>query len=214
MNVFLIGANGQIGKHIVNLMKNSNHSLKAMVRKENQAQALQESGVEAAVADLEDSVEELAEAIKGSDAVIFSAGSGGHTGADKTLLVDLDGAVKSTEAAEKAGASRFILVSAIQAHNRKSWADSPIKPYMVAKHFADKALEASSLNYTIIRPGGLKNEPGTGKVTAAENLERGFIAREDVARTIVAAIDEPNTYKRAFDLISGDTDIEEALKTL
>ncbi|RKQ33525.1 SDR family oxidoreductase [Oceanobacillus halophilus] len=215
MKVLLIGANGQIGKHVVQLLKDSKeHTLRAMVRSEEQAQELKKSGVEAVVANLEGSVAEIAEAMNGCDAVIFSAGSGGKTGPDKTLLVDLDGAVKSVEAAEKAGAKRFVMVSAFQAHDRESWKDSPIKPYMVAKHYADRLLVASELNYTIVRPGGLLNEPGTGQVKAAENLEAGTIPREDVARVVVSALNKENTYKRSFDLISGENSVEEALKSI
>ena len=215
MKVLLIGANGQIGKQVVNLLQESKeHTVRAMVRDDAQVSVLKEKGVEAVVANLEGSVEEIAKAAQGCDAVIFTAGSGGHTGPDKTLLVDLDGAVKSMEAAEKAGANRYIMVSAIQAQNRETWADSPIKPYMVAKHFADKALVASKLNYTIVRPGGLINEAGTGKVSASENLERGSIPREDVAKTLVAVLNEENTYKRSFDLVAGDFAIPDALKNL
>ena len=84
----------------------------------------------------------------------------------------------------------------------------------MAKHYADKILEASGLTYTIIRPGGLRNEPGTGTVSAAKDLERGFISRDDVAKTVIASLDEKNTENRAFDLTEGDTPIAEALKKL
>lgn len=211
MKVLIIGANGQIGKHIINLLKESNdYSVKALVRKPEQAEAFIKSGVEAVVANLEGSVDEIAGAAAGCDAIVFTAGSGGKTGADKTLLVDLDGAVKAVEAAEKEGIKRFLMVSAIQAHRRENWSEA-IKPYFVAKHYADRVLEQSSLNYTIIRPGGLTNEPGTGRVSAAENLERAKIPREDVAATIVAALAEEKTIKRSFDLVSGETRIAEAL---
>lgn len=215
MKVLVIGANGQIGKHLIDILQNSEeHTVKAVVRKEEQLEKFKDSGVDTILADLEGPVDKLAEAVEGSDAVIFAAGSGGSTGADKTLLVDLDGAAKSVEAAEKAGADRFVMVSAFQADNRESWADSPIKPYMVAKHYADKALLASSLNYTIVRPGGLLNDPGTGKVSAGEKLEAGSIPREDVAKTIVATLTEESTYKKSFDLISGEKSISDALKSL
>ncbi|WP_018662729.1 SDR family oxidoreductase [Heyndrickxia acidiproducens] len=214
MKVLVAGANGQIGKILVDLLQNSGtHSPRAMVRKQEQAEAFKQKGIETVLADLEGTVEEIANAAAGCDAVVFTAGSGGKTGADKTLLVDLDGAVKTMEAAEKAGIERFIIVSALQAHHRENWSEA-IKPYYVAKHYADRVLIASPLNYTIIRPGGLLNEPGTGKVTAAENLTRGTIPREDVARTIVASLNEPNTYRRAFDLVSGDTPIADVLKTI
>ena len=215
MRVLVIGANGQIGKHVVKLLQESNeYTLRAMVRDDAQMAVLREQGVEAVVANLEGSVDEIANAAQGCDAVIFTAGSGGHTGTDKTVVVDLDGAVKSMEAAEKVGANRYVMVSAIQAHNRDSWANSPIKPYMVAKHFADRALVASNLNYTIVRPGGLLNEDGTGKITAGENLQRASIPRADVAKTLVAVLNEENTFKRSFDLVAGDTAIPDALKNL
>lgn len=214
MKVFVVGANGQIGKHLVDLLKDSpEHSVRAMVRKEEQSEQLKKNGIESAVVSLTESVDEIATAAKGCDAIVFTAGSGGSTGADQTLLIDLDGAVKTIEAAENLGIDRFIMVSAFQANNRENWNEA-IKPYYVAKHYADRALLQSELNYTIIRPGGLVNEPGTGKVTAAEELERGSIAREDVARTILASLTEENTYKRSFDLISGDTAIAEALRKI
>ncbi|MFC4558286.1 SDR family oxidoreductase [Virgibacillus kekensis] len=215
MNVLLIGANGQIGQHLVDLFANkSEHTVRTMVRKEEQAAALKEKGVEAVVADLEGSVDKIAEAAQGCDAVIFTAGSGGKTGPDKTLLVDLDGAVKSFEAAEQAGIKRYVMVSAFQAGNRENW-NEKLRPYYVAKHYADRMLEESSLNYTIVRPGGLLNEEGTGKVAAAvSGLERGSIPRVDVARTVYETLTEEKTYKKTFDLISGDTEIEAALKSL
>ncbi|KOR87360.1 SDR family oxidoreductase [Peribacillus frigoritolerans] len=214
MKVFVVGANGQIGKHLVDLLKDSpDHSVRAMVRKEEQSEHLKKNGIESAVVSLTGTVDEIANAAKGCDAIVFTAGSGGSTGADQTLLIDLDGAVKTIEAAENLGIDRFIMVSAFQANNRENWNEA-IKPYYVAKHYADRALLQSDLNYTIIRPGGLVNEPGTGKVTAAEELERGSIAREDVARTILASLTDENTYKRSFDLISGDTAIAEALRKI
>ena len=210
MKVFVVGANGQIGQHLVNLLKDSKeHTVRAMVRKSEQAEAFEELGVETRLADLEGSVDEIAEAAKGCDAVVFTAGSGGHTGADKTLLIDLDGAAKTIEAAQKTGIKRFIMVSAIHAHRREKW--SRIKPYMVAKHHADKILEQSGLTYTIIRPGGLLNEPGTGKISIAESLESGSIPREDVARTIMTALPMERTFNRSFDLVSGEDLILEAL---
>lgn len=213
MNVAVVGANGQIGKQVVGFLKEDGHTPRAIVRKEEQVQSFEQEGVEAALVDLEGTVEQISNGLKGADAVVFSAGSGGSTGSDKTLLIDLDGAVKTMEAAKEAGIERFIIVSALQAHHRENWNDS-LKPYYVAKHFADRALEDSGLTYTIIRPGGLLNEEGTGKVSAAENLERGSIPREDVARTIVASLTEESTFNKGFDLISGSTGIEEAVKNV
>ena len=214
MKVFVVGANGQIGRHLIQkLKKNEEHTPKAMVRNEAQSLQLKNEGIETVIANLEDKVETIADAIKGCDAIVFTAGSGGKTGADKTLLIDLDGAVKTMEAAEKVGIKRFIIVSALQAHHRENWNES-IKPYYVAKHYADRVLVSSDLDYTIIRPGGLLNEPGTGKVSIAENLQRGAISREDVAELIIACLNEKNTLRRSFDVVAGETPINVAIKQL
>lgn len=214
MNVLVIGANGQIGKHLVKeLAQEGKHQVTAMIRKPEQADALKELGAQVVIGDLEGTVDELAEAMKDQNAVIFTAGSGGSTGPDKTLLIDLDGAVKTMEAAEKQGISRYILVSAYGADQRSKWPEE-IKPYYVAKHFADRALFASELNYTIIRPGGLKNEPGTGKVSVGADLKPGSIAREDVARVIAASLQEEKTYRMAFDLVAGNDAVPDALGKL
>lgn len=215
MKVFVVGANGQIGSMLVQLLHNSkDYSVRAMVRSEKQAADLIEKGIEAVVADLEGSVDQIAEAAHGCDAVVFTAGSGGHTGADKTLLVDLDGAVKTIEAAESIGIERFVMVSAFQANNRDNW-NEKIRHYYVAKHYADRALLQSDLNYTIVRPGRLTNDAGTGKVTVGENLTgRIAISREDVARVVFASLNEENVFRKSFDLVEGDTVIEEALRSL
>nr|WP_106783147.1 SDR family oxidoreductase [Lysinibacillus timonensis] len=211
MKVLVVGANGQIGKHLVQLLNESNdYTVRALVRTEEQFKELEGKGIESVIGNLEGTVEQLVEAVKGCDAVVFTAGSGGHTGYDKTLLIDLDGAVKVMEAAESAQVKRFIMVSALQAHNRTNW-NEQLKPYYVAKHYADRMLVQSNLTYTIIRPGGLLNDSGTGEVTISENLERGYIPREDVAKTILSVIKAENTFNKSFDLVSGETSIEEAI---
>jgi uncharacterized protein YbjT (DUF2867 family) len=214
MNVFVVGANGRIGKLLVDLLRESSeHTVKAMVRREEQAEVFRNIDVDVSIACLENSVEDIAQAARGSDAIVFTAGSGAQTGYDKTLLIDLDGAVKTIEAAEMVGIKRFIMVSAIQAHRRENWHEK-MQPYYVAKYYADKILEQSELTYTIIRPGGLRNEPGTGVITASEDIRSGSIPREDVAKTILMSLTEENTYYRSFDLISGKVPIMEALKLI
>ncbi|MDQ0270911.1 SDR family oxidoreductase [Cytobacillus purgationiresistens] len=213
MKVLVVGANGQIGKHVIKqLLESDQHSPRAMVRKQEQIEYFEGIGAETVLASLEGNVDEIAEAAMGCEAIVFTAGSGGSTGYDQTLLIDLDGAGKTIEAAEKAGIDRFVIVSAIHADKRESWTD--IKPYYVAKHYADKLLINSGLKYTIIRPGGLTNDQGTGKVKAGDNVERGKIPREDVAATIVASLDNEKTINRSFDLVSGETSINEAVNQL
>lgn len=215
MKVFVVGANGQIGKQLVHLLhKSDEFTVRAMVRKEEQKEAFEKDGIEAVLADLEGTVEHIAEAAKGCDAIVFSAGSGGHTGADKTLLVDLDGAVKTIEAAEQLGIDRFVMVSAFQANNRENW-NKKIRHYYVAKHYADRILMESNLNYTIVKPGGLLNEPGTGKISIGENMqERATIPREDVARVLFEVLGANNTFRKSFDLVSGDVEIKKAIQNI
>ncbi|MBP1307745.1 SDR family oxidoreductase [Paenibacillus sp. FSL L8-0644] len=212
MNVLVIGANGKVGRHLVRLLgQNKSHRVKALIRHSDQAEALERLGAETVVADLEGTVGEIAAAIKGSDAIVFTAGSGGKTGADKTLLIDLDGAVKAMEAAEQAGIQRFVMVSALHAEKREQWPES-IKPYYVAKHYADRLLEASNLDYTILRPGGLTDDVGTGKVATGEDRTSHTISREDVAAAVIAVLEEQQTYHRSINLVSGSTPIAEAIR--
>ncbi|WP_394186357.1 SDR family oxidoreductase [Metabacillus halosaccharovorans] len=214
MKVLVVGANGQIGQKLTKILhSHDEHSVLAMVRNQEQIEAFSKKGIETVIADLEGSVAQLKQAMKRCDAIVFTAGSGGSTGADKTLLIDLDGAVKTMEAAEAAGVDRFIMVSALQANNRENWNEA-IKPYYVAKHYADRVLMQSNLTYTIIRPGGLLNEKGTGKISVGNQLERGYIPREDVAQTIVEALSNEHTKNRSFDLIAGDDQISVALNKL
>ncbi|CAG9619950.1 SDR family oxidoreductase [Sutcliffiella rhizosphaerae] len=213
MKVTVVGANGQIGKQLVRLLKESGHTPIAMVRKQEQVDEFSKEGIESVLADLEGPVSDLVEAFKGSEAIVFTAGSGGSTGLDKTLLIDLDGAVKTIEAAEHIGVKRYVMVSALQANNREKW-NKDIRPYYVAKHYADEMLIASDLDYTIVRPGGLLNESGTGKVKVAENVEKGSIPREDVAKVLLEILDAANTYRKSFDLISGEKPIKEEIDKL
>ena len=219
MKVLVVGANGKIGKQLVNLLNESEtHSVRAFVRKEEQAKELESNGIETHLGDLEGSVSDLEEAVKGTDAVVFTAGSGGSTGADKTLLIDLDGAVKVIDAAKNVGVDRFLMVSAFGADQREKW-NEEIKSYYVAKYYADKELMQSGLNYTIVRPGGLTDDASKGKVVVSDNMQLAdsddwTIPREDVAKVAFESLDNEKTYYKAFDLVSGEQSIEEALDQL
>ena len=214
MNVLVVGANGQIGKKVVEqLQASEQHTVRAMVRKEEQVEEFKSKGIVANLADLEGSVADIKGAMKDIDAVVFTAGSGGATGYDKTILIDLDGAVKTIEAAEQAGVKRFIMVSSIASNHREKWSNE-MKPYMATKYYADQMLEKSSLDYTIFRPGMLKNDSGTGKIQLGKETPIKSIPREDVASTIVSALDHSNLSRKAFDLISGEIDINKALDQL
>ncbi|MFC0444275.1 SDR family oxidoreductase [Pseudidiomarina halophila] len=204
MQVAVVGANGKIGQQLVELLQdNAEHEVVALVRKEEQQQQWQEKGVEARLADLEGTVAQLEDALAGVDAVAFTAGSGGNSGDDKTLLVDLDGAVKTMEAAQATGAKRFVMVSAWQSNNRENWADE-LKPYYAAKHYADRELMRSGLEWTIVRPGALTDDKGTGRVDIGEHLPAGKIPREDVVHVLLGCLTTDGMVGKAFDVMSAD----------
>ncbi|MDN6161691.1 MAG: SDR family oxidoreductase [Atopostipes sp.] len=219
MKVLIFGANGQIGQHLVEEMKNEGeHEPIAFVRKKEQVEKFEEKGIETRLGNLEDSIEEIAEKMNNIEAIVFTAGSGGSTGSDKTLLIDLDGAVKVMEAAKKENIERFMMISAFGAESRERWSEE-LKPYYVAKHFADEWLKKTDLNYTIIRPGVLTNEKSIGKIRAKANILKNqeaqmSIPRVDVAKVLLASLDNENTYQKTFDLLTGEKSIDEALNSI
>ncbi|WP_163528613.1 SDR family oxidoreductase [Halobacillus ihumii] len=213
MKVLVVGANGQIGKHLVSFIKDSdNLEAKAMIRKQEQASFFENLGAETVVADLEQETETITKAAEGVDAVVFTAGSGPHTGPDKTILIDLDGAVKTMEAAKAAGVKRFIMISSFDTRREAiQAAPSSFAPYVAAKHYADEWLKSADLDYTIIHPGRLTNDEGTGQVEAAYEVNRAEIPREDVAHVIVASLENESTVGKEFQVVSGTKRIKEAV---
>ena len=215
MQVLIIGAHGQIGQLLTDKLKDAtDFTPVALIRKTEQEQMFRAKGTEARVASLEDSVEDLAVQMSGIDAVVFTAGSGGSTGPDKTLTIDLDGAVKSMEAAEQAGIRRFVMVSAIGSGDRSAWTDPAMKPYYVAKHYADRMLQQSGLDYTILRPGTLKNEDGTGKINVESPRDTKSVPRPDVAEVILAVLRNTSTIGKVIPFNRGDVPIAEAVGSL
>lgn len=208
--VLIIGANGKVGKHITKKMKEADDfTPTALIRKEEQKSHFDNLGVESKIVSLEDSVDKLKEAVAGQDAVVFTAGSGGSTGSDKTLTVDLDGAVKTMEAARYAGVNRYVMVSAMMADDREIWDKiEGMKPYYIAKHYADRLLKSSGLNYTILRPGLLLDEEGTGKIDIEDPTSKKGVPREDVATTVLASLRNDNSINKIFEFNTGDTEIE------
>ncbi len=208
MRVLVAGAHGQVGQHVTRLLAESDHAVRGMVRDEGQVEDIEGLGADPVVADL---TEDVSHAVEGCDAVVFAAGSGG----EDVFGVDRDGAIRLVEAAEDAGADRFVMLSAINADSPE---DSPeaLREYLRAKAEADEFLRESGLTYTVVRPGALSNDPGTGRIRVGEDLSRdeSTIAREDVARTLVAALPLESTHGRTFEVLSGNTPIETALEDL
>ncbi|QDP39536.1 SDR family oxidoreductase [Radiobacillus deserti] len=216
MKILVVGANGQIGKHLVRFIQDSkDHTARAMIRNPEQAAYFKELGAETVQVDLEGEIEDIAKAAEGVDAMVFTAGSGPHTGKDKTIMVDLDGAVKTIEAAKQAGVNRYVMVSSFDT-TREAIQAAPesFAPYVAAKHYADEWLRATDLDYTIVHPGALTNNPGTGQVQAAAKVERGEVSREDVAAVLFGVLENDTTIGKEFQVIGGSVTIQEALKKI
>jgi uncharacterized protein YbjT (DUF2867 family) len=211
--VAIAGGHGKIGLLLGQMLATRGDTVRGLIRNPEQEDDLRAVGVDPVLCDLEGDGD-IAVAVRGADAVVFAAGAGPGSGAARKRTMDLEGAVKLIEAAEAEGISRYLMVSAMGAAEPPADdadGDEVFNVYLRAKAGADEALRASGLDYTVVRPGGLTDEPGTGLVSVAERLERGRIPRADVAAVLVACLDSPATIGQSFDLISGATPIALAL---
>ena len=200
-SIVVIGANGKIGRLFCEEAARAGLSIRAMVRSEDQREFFESRNVEVVIGDLEGDFEH---ALDGCDRLVFTAGSGGNTGADKTMLVDLYGAIRAIEASERLAIDHFVMVSAARADVPLS-ASPAMRHYMVAKKVADDRLIASSVAHTILRPGRLTDEPGSGKVRTEFSGGEGFdISRQNVALCISAALESSAARNQVAVLLDGD----------
>ncbi|WP_434521120.1 SDR family oxidoreductase [Halorubrum sp. AS12] len=207
MNVLVAGSHGQVGQHVTRLLAASDHSVQGMVRVKSQAPDIRDLGAEPVVADLTGDVSHAVEEV---DAIIFAAGSGG----EDVWGVDRDGAIALIDEAASVGVERFVMLSSINADQPENSPEA-LREYLRAKGEADEYLRQSDLTYTIVRPGPLTNEDGTGRIKTGTNLDRDAIEipREDVARTLIATLGAESTYGETFELAAGEMSIDEALET-
>ena len=179
----IIGASGQIGKQVTQLMVNNGHVVNALVRDKTKLADIKADTLHIIEGDLE---KDFSHAFTDCSNVIFVAGSGGNTGADKTLLIDLWAACKAADYAKAHKVKHFVMVSSIGADDPSQGSDK-MQPYLVAKHMADEHLINSGLTYTILRPGTLTNDDALAGFTSerSQNKEDWVITRADVAQAIV-----------------------------
>ena len=212
VNVVIVGGHGKIGLRLEKLLAERGDSPRGIIRKTEQAADLEEIGVEPIVLDIEN-VDDISDALAGADAVVFAAGSGAGSGPARKRTVDYGGAVKLVQAALVQDVRRYLIVSAMGANQPESWSDE-MRPYYEAKAEADKIVMESGLDYTIVRPGGLTDDPGTGKVEIAETVESGTVTRDDVAAVIAECLNADNTIGKAFDLLNNGTPIPDAVRAV
>jgi uncharacterized protein YbjT (DUF2867 family) len=212
MEVVIAGGHGQIALRLARLLSARGDRVRSLIRNPDHASGVSDVGAEPVVADLE-ALDDVSSCVSGADAVVFAAGAGPGSGAERKRTVDYGAAVKLIEAAQAAGVRRYLMVSSIGADDPSAGSEQ-MRPYLQAKADADAALAASGLDFTIVRPGRLTNEPGTGRVAVGERLERADVTRDDVAAVLAAALDEPRTVGRTFVLVNGDLPIAQALSQL
>ncbi len=216
MDVAIAGGHGQIALRLERLLSAGGHRARAIIRNPDHAADVLAAGAEPVVLDLEAlaGVAALADAVRSADAVVFAAGAGPGSGPERKHTVDYGAAVKLIAAARAAGVDRYVMISTLGADRPEARGDA-MRPYFEAKGEAEDALRASDLAFTIVRPGSLTDEPGTGLVTVADHLDAwGSIPRDDVAAVELAALTVAGaaaTTGRTFELVSGDTPIASAL---
>ena len=213
MDVLVAGGHGKIALRLLRLLAADGHRARGLIRKPEQAADLEAVGAVAVLGDLEADAS-LAEYLQGADVVVFAAGAGPGSGPERKRTVDLGGAVKLADAAMAVGVRRYVMISSIGA-DRPQAASGSMRPYLEAKAEADEYLMASGLEYTIVRPGSLTDNPGTGRVRLSRELgARGEVPRDDVAAVIAQVLDAPNTIGATFEVFSGDHMVAEAVRSL
>jgi nucleoside-diphosphate-sugar epimerase len=213
--VVIAGGHGKIALELERLLAQRGDSVAGLIRNPAHASDLTAAGAEPIVVDLEHaSVDEVATHVRGADAVVFAAGAGAGSGAARKETVDRAAAVLLADAALVAGVGRYLMISAMGADRRADdeASDPVFAAYLRAKATADEeVLARDGLRTTIVRPGLLTDEPGTGRVHLAPTTGRGSVPRQDVAAVLVAVLDAPVTAGQTFELISGETPIVDAV---
>ncbi len=215
MKVFIIGIGGGVGRLVAEQLAATGDTPAGLVRRSEQAEALATEGIETMQGDLVAmSVDELADAMRGSDAIVFSAGAGGKEDDSATTRIDGDGPGKLATAAKQAGVSRFVLVSVFPEAWRERHMDSSFEHYMVEKKKAETLLVQTDLDWLILRPSALTNDPGTGQIDLGLAKVHVEITRDDVAATIVALLRAPDLSRVILEVTGGVTLVAGAIDDL
>jgi nucleoside-diphosphate-sugar epimerase len=214
MHVAIAGAHGKVALRLARVLHARGDRPRGLIRDPQHAGDVRAAGAEPVTCDLEAAdVDTLARAIAGCDAVVFAAGAGPGSGPQRKWTMDRDGALKLVAAAQAERIARYAMVSSMGA-DPDAPGDDTFAVYLRAKGEADAALQASGLDFTIVRPGGLTDDPGTGRVRIGDHVGRGTVSRDDVAAVLAAVLHEPGTAGTVFEVIGGDTPVEEAVADL
>src|SRR3954463_8467462 len=219
MRVVLAGAHGQVARRLGRLLSARGDTGVGIVRNPDHTADLEADGVTPAVLDLESaSVDDVAEVVRGADAVVFAAGAGPGSGAERKHTVDHAAAVLLADAAERAGVRPYLLLSSMGVELARQGTPRGMDPvfavYLQAKLRAeDEILPRTRLDTTIVRPGRLTDEPGTGRVTLGHGIELADVPRDDVAAVLAGLLHSDKT-DEVVELVGGNTPIDEAVAAL
>ncbi|MET8244636.1 SDR family oxidoreductase [Streptomyces sp. NPDC005202] len=215
MRIVIAGGHGQIALRLERLLAARGDEVAGIIRRAEQGDDLRAAGAEPIVLDLESaSVEEVAERLRGADAAVFAAGAGPGSGAARKETVDKGAAILFADAAVRAGVRRHVVVSSMGA-DAEHKGDDVFDVYLRAKGAADDYVRGQeALDWTILRPGSLTNDAGTGLVRLEAHTGRGSIPRDDVAAVLAELVDTPATAGLTLELISGSTPVSVAVKSV
>ena len=224
MRVVVAGGHGAIGLRLLRLLADAGHEPVGLIRNPDHAGDLTAAGARSVVLDLESAtLDRVVDELRGADVAVFAAGAGPGSGAARKLTVDRDAAVLFADAAVAAGTRRYLLVSSMGAIEPEPGRDLQVPEdptdddvfalYLRAKGAADAAVAARDLDWVVLRPGHLSNDPGTGRVTLARTVERGSVSRDDVA-AVLLALTQASVTGLTVELVAGDVPVGEAVAAL
>jgi uncharacterized protein YbjT (DUF2867 family) len=211
VDVAIAGGHGQVARRLARLLVARGDRVRGLIRNPDHADDLRADGSAPVLCDLESaSTAAIAEAIGGADAVVFAAGAGPGSGAERKWTMDRDGAIRLLDAAVSAGATRYVIVSSLGAESPPD-DDDVFSVYLRAKAEADAAIVASDRDWTVVRPGHLTDDPGTGRSRIQAEPVRDEVSRDDVAAVLAAVLHEPGSIRYTLYVVRGDTPIDQAL---
>ncbi|MBE2318996.1 SDR family oxidoreductase [Solirubrobacter sp. CPCC 204708] len=211
MDVLIAGGHGQIARRLIRILARNGHTARGLIRNPDHVADLEADGGHPVLCDLEH--DDLRPHIGGAEAIVFAAGAGPGSGPERKQTVDLGAAVKCIEAAQALGVDRFVIVSSIGTQDAEH--AGPMRAYLEAKAAADDALRTSGLSWTIVKPGMLTDEPGSGTVDIATAFgRRDAVSRDNVALVLYHVLLADNTIRTEFELFDGPTPADVAVQSL
>ncbi len=214
MDVAIAGAHGKVARRLSRLLADRGDRVRGIVRNPDHRDDVMADGAEPIVCDLETAPDgELDAAVGATEVIVFAAGAGPGSGAARKHTVDYGAAKRLIDAARRTGVRRYVMVSSMGTDDPPG-GDDVFAVYLRAKAQADADLRAAGLDHTIVRPGRLSDDIGTGSVRIDHHVPRGSVARDDVAAVLAAVLLEPGTIRRTFEVVGGDTPISEAVATV